>query len=109
MSFIGHSGDVKSEGVLPIIHKDEENPKAMQAHMPLTVSSAGSTESAHPQLITQPEGSTTTSDPPTTSAEDQPPSSPMMDLENDLPPGEIEFEVKINTSICQKNVMRFNK
>ncbi|XP_053192108.1 zinc finger MYM-type protein 4 [Scomber japonicus] len=90
VSRAGHSGDVKSEGVLPIIHKDEENPKAMQAHLPLTVSSAGSTESAHPQLITQPEGSTTTSDPPTTSAEDQPPSSPMMDLENDLPPESLD-------------------
>ncbi|XP_034714500.1 zinc finger MYM-type protein 4-like isoform X5 [Etheostoma cragini] len=37
------------------------------------------------QLNTQPEGTTKTSDTPTTSAEHQPPSSPMMDLETDIP------------------------
>ncbi|XP_044023735.1 zinc finger MYM-type protein 4-like isoform X3 [Siniperca chuatsi] len=80
-----HSGDMKSEVVTPIIREDEEPQKAVQAKLPLTVSSERSTESTDPQLNTQPEGSTTTSDPPTTSAEHQPPSSPMMDLESDFP------------------------
>ncbi|XP_035850806.1 zinc finger MYM-type protein 4-like isoform X2 [Sander lucioperca] len=44
-----------------------------------------STESTDSQLNTQPEGTMATSDPPTTSAEHQPPSSPMMDLETDIP------------------------
>lgn len=89
MSFTDHSEDVKSEVVPPLIHKDEETPKTVQAHLPLPVSSEASTESADPQLNTHPEGDTATSDPPTTSAEHQPPPSPMMDLESDFPPGEI--------------------
>ncbi|XP_033497990.1 zinc finger MYM-type protein 4-like isoform X3 [Epinephelus lanceolatus] len=80
-----NSGDMKSEVVTPISCENEETQKAVQADLPLTVSSERSTESADPQLDTKPEETTTTSDPPTTSAEDQPPSSPMMDLETDFP------------------------
>ncbi|XP_022057327.2 zinc finger MYM-type protein 4 isoform X4 [Acanthochromis polyacanthus] len=80
-----HRGDTRSELVAPTLCEDEETEKAVQADLPLPVSSDRSTESADPQIITQPETSKTTSDPPTTSAQDQPPSSPVMDLENDFP------------------------
>uniref|UniRef100_A0A8C2XL09 TRASH domain-containing protein n=1 Tax=Cyclopterus lumpus TaxID=8103 RepID=A0A8C2XL09_CYCLU len=79
------NGDVKSEAVPPKIREDEETEKAVQADLPLTVSAESIPESSDPQLHTQPEGTTTTSDPPCTSAEPQPPSSPMMDLETDIP------------------------
>ncbi|XP_044230878.1 zinc finger MYM-type protein 4 isoform X1 [Thunnus albacares] len=97
-----YSGDVESEVVPPIIHKDEETPKAVETHLPLTVSSEGSTESTVPQLNTQPEEGTTTSDPPTTSAEHQPPSSPMMDLESDFPPESLDQK----SSVPQRGVKR---
>lgn len=84
-----HSGHIEdTEVVTPIIQEEEETQKAAQAELPLTVSSERGTDSTDPQLNTQPEGSTTTSDPPTTSAEHQPPSSPIMDLETDFPTGE---------------------
>ncbi|XP_023287336.1 zinc finger MYM-type protein 4-like [Seriola lalandi dorsalis] len=70
-----HSGDTRSQVVTPIIHEDEDTQKAVQADPPFTVSSERSTDSTDPQLNAQ----------PTTSAEHQPPSSPMMDLETDLP------------------------
>lgn len=89
-----NSGDMKSEVVTPISCENEETQKAVQADLPLTVSSERSTESADPQLDTKPEETTTTSDPPTTSAEDQPPSSPMMDLETDFPSGETSYNLK---------------
>ncbi|KAJ4939910.1 hypothetical protein JOQ06_029346 [Pogonophryne albipinna] len=80
-----HSGDMESEVVAPMIREVEETEKTAQADLPLTVSSERSTESSDPQLSTQPEVTTTTSEPPTTSAELQPPSSPLMDLETDVP------------------------
>ncbi|KAF3844550.1 hypothetical protein F7725_007713 [Dissostichus mawsoni] len=80
-----HSGDMESEVVAPMIREVEETEKTVQADLPLTVSSERSTESSDPQLSTQPEVTTTTSEPPTTSAELQPPSSPLMDLETDIP------------------------
>ncbi|XP_045918869.1 zinc finger MYM-type protein 4 isoform X3 [Micropterus dolomieu] len=80
-----YSGDMKSEVVTPIIREDEETQKAVQAELPVTVSSERSTESTALQLNTQPEGIATTSHPPATSAEHQPPSSPLMDLETDFP------------------------
>ncbi|KAK5916387.1 hypothetical protein CgunFtcFv8_011376 [Champsocephalus gunnari] len=80
-----HSGDMESEVVAPMIREVEETEKTVQADLPLTVSSERSTESSDPQLSTQPEVTTTTSEPPTTSAELQPPSSPLMDLETDVP------------------------
>ncbi|XP_068437013.1 zinc finger MYM-type protein 4-like isoform X2 [Clinocottus analis] len=79
------NGDVTSEAVNPIIREDEETEKAVQADLPLTVSAESITESTDAQLHTQPERTMTTSDPPSTSAEPQPPSSPMMDLETDIP------------------------
>ncbi|XP_054469625.1 zinc finger MYM-type protein 4 isoform X2 [Anoplopoma fimbria] len=79
------NGDVKSKVVGPIIREDEETEKAVQANLPHTVSAESSTESTDPQLNTQTEGTTTASDPPSTSAEPQNPSSPMMDLEADIP------------------------
>ncbi|XP_069391849.1 zinc finger MYM-type protein 4 isoform X5 [Paralichthys olivaceus] len=84
------SADVESQVVDPTIRENEDTPKAVQADLPLTVSSERSTGSSEPQVEVQPE-STTTSEPPTTnespttSAEHQPPSSPMMDLETDFP------------------------
>nr|XP_046268142.1 zinc finger MYM-type protein 4 isoform X2 [Scatophagus argus] len=84
------SGDMKPDVVTPIIHEDEETPKALQAALPITVSSEKSVESNDPQLNTQPEESVTTTDPPTTSTEHQPPSSPMMDLETDFPPESLD-------------------
>ncbi|XP_034714502.1 zinc finger MYM-type protein 4-like isoform X6 [Etheostoma cragini] len=110
-----YSRDMKSEVVTPITREDQETQKAVQANLPRTVSSERSPESTVPQLDTQlerspkstvpqldtqperspkstdtqlntqPEGTTKTSDTPTTSAEHQPPSSPMMDLETDIP------------------------
>lgn len=88
-----YGGDMKSDGVTPIIGEDEETQKAVQADLPPAVSSERSTESTDPQLNTQPEESTTTSDPPTSSTEHQPPSSPMMDLETDFPPGETSYNL----------------
>ncbi|XP_063764932.1 zinc finger MYM-type protein 4 isoform X2 [Eleginops maclovinus] len=78
------SGDTESEEVNPIICEDEEAEKAVQADLPLTVSSERSTESSDLQFSIQPEV-TTLIEPPTTSAELHPPSSPMMDLETDIP------------------------
>ncbi|XP_029315832.1 zinc finger MYM-type protein 4 isoform X2 [Cottoperca gobio] len=77
------SEDQKSEVVTPITREDEET-KAVQADLPLIVSSERSTELTDHQLSTEQE-ETPTSEPPTTSAELQPPSSPMMDLETDIP------------------------
>lgn len=84
---------MKSDVVTPIIGEDEETQKAVQTDLPLAVSSERSTESTDPQLNTQPEESTTTSDTPTSSTEHQPPSSPMMDLETDFPPGETSYNL----------------
>ncbi|XP_076604151.1 zinc finger MYM-type protein 4 isoform X2 [Chaetodon auriga] len=83
-----HSGDMKPDVVTPIIHEEEETEKAAQADLPLSASSERSTEATDPQLITEPEESTTTSDLPTTSTE-QPP-SPVMDLESDFPPESLD-------------------
>ncbi|XP_018550686.1 LOW QUALITY PROTEIN: zinc finger MYM-type protein 4 [Lates calcarifer] len=79
-----YSEDMKSQVVAPIICENKNTQKAVQADLPNSVGSEKSTESADPQLNTQP-GSTTASDPPTTSMEQQPPSSPVMDLETDFP------------------------
>ncbi|KAF1375130.1 hypothetical protein PFLUV_G00236280 [Perca fluviatilis] len=89
-----YSGDMNTEVVTPITREE----KAVQADLPLTPEKSPestdpqlstqperSPESTDPQLSTQPEETTATSDPPTTSAEHQPPSSPMMDLETDIP------------------------
>nr|XP_020477615.1 zinc finger MYM-type protein 4-like isoform X2 [Monopterus albus] len=76
------SGDMKPEVVIPIICEDEVTQKAVQADLPFTGSTEQSTD--HPQLNTQPEGNAT-SDLPAASAEHQPPSSPVMDLETDFP------------------------
>ncbi|KAM9341227.1 zinc finger MYM-type protein 4-like [Symphorus nematophorus] len=76
-----HSRDMKSDAM----REDEETHKAVQADLPLIVCSERSAESTVPQLHTQSEESLSTSDPPTTSAEYQPPSSPLMDLETDFP------------------------
>lgn len=89
-----YSGDMKSEVVTPIIREDEETQKAVQAELPVTVSSERSRESTALPLNTQPEGIATTSHPPATSAEHQPPSSPLMDLETDFPSGETSFRLE---------------
>ncbi|XP_029349151.1 zinc finger MYM-type protein 4 isoform X2 [Echeneis naucrates] len=74
-----YSGNVKSQVATPTICEDEDSQKAGQAEKPFAVSSER-TESAEAKLNAQP------SSPPTTSAEHQPPSSPLMDLETDFPP-----------------------
>ncbi|KAM8736654.1 zinc finger MYM-type protein 4-like isoform 2-T2 [Acanthopagrus schlegelii] len=80
-----YGGDMKSDAITPIICEDGGTQKAVQADLPLNVSSERTTESNDPPLNTQTEESMTTSTTPTTSTEDQPPSSPMMDLETDFP------------------------
>ncbi|XP_070698462.1 zinc finger MYM-type protein 4-like [Pempheris klunzingeri] len=79
-----YCGDMKSEVVSPTICEEEETRNAAQAELSHTICSERSTESADPQVNTQPEDSTTTGDAPSTSAE-QPPASPVMDLETDIP------------------------
>lgn len=93
-----HCGDVKSDEVTTVTGADEEVKDSAQANKPSAVSAARSAVSAD----TQPEESTittdppacksdlpnSTNDPPTSSTEHQAPSSPMMDLETDFPPGE---------------------
>ncbi|XP_071327127.1 zinc finger MYM-type protein 4-like isoform X2 [Trachinotus anak] len=74
-----HGGDMKSQVVSPTIHEDEDTQKAAQADL-----SERSTESTDPPLNPQ-QASMTSNNPPATSAEHQPPSSPMMDLETDFP------------------------
>lgn len=83
-----YGGDMKSDAITPIICEDGGTQIAVQADLPLNVSSERTTESNDPPLNTQTEESMTTSTTPTTSTEDQPPSSPMMDLETDFPSGE---------------------
>ncbi|XP_037343080.2 zinc finger MYM-type protein 4-like isoform X4 [Pungitius pungitius] len=73
----------KSEGVTPVIREEEDTEKAVQADLPLAVSEGSIPKSAHPQLNTQPEE--TTGHPPPTTADPQAPSSPLMDLEADIP------------------------
>lgn len=80
---------MKFKVVDPTICEDEKPGKAVQADMPLAVSTGRSTESADGQLNAQPETSKAVSNPSTTSTSDQPPSSPLMDLESDFPSGEI--------------------
>lgn len=93
-----HCKDVKSDEVTTVTGADEEVKDSPQADKPSAVSTERSAESAG----TQPEESTITTDPPTcksdlpnptndpptSSTEHQAPSSPMMDLETDFPPGE---------------------
>lgn len=92
-------GDVKSDEVTTATDADEVKDPA-QADKPSAVSAERSAESAG----TQPEAITTdpptcksdlpnpTNDPPTSSTEHQAPSSPMMDLETDFPPGETTWK-----------------
>ncbi|KAI3367946.1 hypothetical protein L3Q82_026768, partial [Scortum barcoo] len=80
-----YSRHMKSQVVIPLIREDERTLRAAQAKLPLTVSSERRKDSSDPKLNTQAEGNTTTVDTPTTSAEHQPPSSPVMDLESDFP------------------------
>uniref|UniRef100_UPI003AAE8806 zinc finger MYM-type protein 4 n=1 Tax=Centroberyx gerrardi TaxID=166262 RepID=UPI003AAE8806 len=97
-----YSGDVESEALTPISWEYEETHRegcTGQADLPVTVEGSmesteplttarteGSTESTEPQISAQKEGNMGTSDLPSTSAEDQLPCSPMMDLETDFPP-----------------------
>lgn len=85
------NNNIKSELVTPVICKDEETPKAVQADQPCTVSTERNTESTDPQLDTQP--------PPLPLL----PPSPVMDLETDFPSGEITHNV-ISAYIYFKSV-----
>ncbi|XP_078480436.1 zinc finger MYM-type protein 4-like [Lampetra planeri] len=72
------SGDIHTEVVTAVIHKDKKNAEAAQAHLGSSKGdSEGTSESAAPQHDTLKEESPMTSDPP--------PLSPMMDLETDFP------------------------
>lgn len=71
---------MKSDPVPPVIREDEDTQKAVQADLSFNVSTERSTESTDPQLSDQPGRSTASTE--------QPPSSPMMDLETDFPAGE---------------------
>lgn len=86
---------MKSDEVTTVTGADEEVKDSAQANKPSAVSAVRSAESAG----TQPEESTITTDPPnptndppTSSTEHQAPSSPMMDLETDFPPGEARWK-----------------
>ncbi|KAM8914597.1 zinc finger MYM-type protein 4-like [Spinachia spinachia] len=72
-----------SQGIPLVTHEEEDTEKEVQANLPLTVSEGSIPISAH--LNTQPEGTTIPSHPPSTSADHQAPSSPLMDLETDIP------------------------
>ncbi|KAM9842309.1 zinc finger MYM-type protein 4-like [Aulostomus maculatus] len=85
VSCADHSADTTSEEVVPPVPKDGEVPKAAEDNLLLPESSEGGIESTAPPVDPQPEASLPASDPPTTSAVDQPPSSPIMDLEADFP------------------------
>nr|XP_012776789.3 zinc finger MYM-type protein 4 isoform X1 [Maylandia zebra] len=77
------SGDMKSEVVAPTIphHGETLREEEDRADLPLTQTSKKNPEAADPE----PETSQMTTDPPASCADDQPPTSPMMDLENDFP------------------------
>lgn len=101
-----HCGDVTSDEVPTVTGADEEAKDSPQADKPSAVSAERSAESAG----SQPEESAITMDPPTcksdlpdptndpptssSSSEHQAPSSPMMDLETDFPPGETRWKKK---------------
>ncbi|XP_035466662.2 zinc finger MYM-type protein 4 isoform X3 [Scophthalmus maximus] len=79
------TADGKSQVVDPVITEEEDTQKA---DLPSTESPERGAESTDPLPDAQPgTTTTTTSDLPTTSVEQQPPSSPMMDLEMDFPSG----------------------
>ncbi|XP_030615048.1 zinc finger MYM-type protein 4 isoform X2 [Archocentrus centrarchus] len=82
------SGDMKSEVVAPTVphHEEAQKEEEEPADLPLTQSSEKSPETADPE----PEMSQMTSDPAAICAEDQPPTSPMMDLESDFPPESLD-------------------
>lgn len=76
---------MKSDVVTPKINEDQEAQTVVQADLPVDLGSERSAESADPSLNAQPEEDTRM---PASSAEDENPSSPMMDFETDFPPGE---------------------
>ncbi|XP_041828802.1 zinc finger MYM-type protein 4-like isoform X2 [Melanotaenia boesemani] len=97
-----YTREMKSEMVAFTIREDDKAHKAVQTELLLTVCSESTTESADPQLDNQPETSKTVSDFPATSSKDQPPSSPMMDLETDFPSESLYQK----TSVPQRGVKR---
>lgn len=82
----------RSQAAASITHEDEGSQKSVHADLPSTATSDMSTEPVELQLDAQP-SSMTSSNPPAASAEHQPPPSPVMDLETDLPPGEILWNI----------------
>lgn len=87
------NGEMKSDIVPPVIREDEDTQKAVQADLSFSVSTERSTESTDPQLSAQPGESTASTE--------QPPSSPMMDLETDFPPGEKSYHVISTPSLLK--------
>uniref|UniRef100_A0A3Q0TCB0 Si:ch211-266o15.1 n=1 Tax=Amphilophus citrinellus TaxID=61819 RepID=A0A3Q0TCB0_AMPCI len=99
------SGDMKSEVVAPTVphHEEAQKEEEEPADLPLTQSSEKSPETADPE----PEMSKMTSDPAASCAEDQPPTSPMMDLESDFPPAADLVEVKEDVLQCNSAELSF--
>ncbi|XP_034015982.1 zinc finger MYM-type protein 4-like [Thalassophryne amazonica] len=67
------------------VQTDEKQECSQQPDQQPTIYSVGSTEATDPKISAQPEESMITSEPPSTSIEHDSPSSPMMDLETELP------------------------
>ncbi|XP_014851193.1 PREDICTED: zinc finger MYM-type protein 4-like isoform X2 [Poecilia mexicana] len=97
-----HSGDVKTEVVSPTKQNEEMAHIAAQTDLLPTESSERSTEGPDHETDDQPETGTGVISHPPSSSKDQPPSSPVMDLEADLQPGLLNQ----NSSVQQRGVKR---
>ncbi|KAF0044655.1 hypothetical protein F2P81_003813 [Scophthalmus maximus] len=98
------TADGKSQVVDPVITEEEDTQKA---DLPSTESPERGAESTDPLPDAQPgTTTTTTSDLPTTSVEQQPPSSPMMDLEMDFPSAAL-VDVKEDILQCDSAELSF--
>ncbi|KAM6912784.1 zinc finger MYM-type protein 4-like [Xenentodon cancila] len=78
--------DMKPDAAAPPTHEDERTLKAVQDDLLLNICSVKSRKPDDTELDNKPE----MSNPPATSAKDQPPSSPVMDLETDFPPESLD-------------------
>ncbi|KAM4724197.1 LOW QUALITY PROTEIN: zinc finger MYM-type protein 4-like [Anableps anableps] len=96
------SGDIKTEVATPMKHRGEMVQRAAQTDLLQTESSERSTEAADDGFNDQPETCKPAISHPTSSSKDQPPSSPVMDLEADLQPELF----KQNSSVQQRGVKR---
>uniref|UniRef100_A0A087Y5A1 TRASH domain-containing protein n=1 Tax=Poecilia formosa TaxID=48698 RepID=A0A087Y5A1_POEFO len=100
-----HSGDVKTEVVSPTKQNEEMAHIAAQTDLLPTESSERSTEAPDHETDDQPETGTGVINHPPSSSKDQPPSSPVMDLEADLQPV-LTGLLNQNSSVQQRGVKR---